>query len=284
MERLKNFILTSVCALFVVFGLFVSSALAASEKRVYGTATTITFELWKTDGTELKTDATSASGDVKIMKDEGAYANISADAFVNEGNGSYSIALTGTEMTAARITVLVVDQSTKTWLDKPIKIETYGHASSQHPAPKVDVDKWNGTAVATPATAGYPVVTIKDGTGTGEIDTNAGAVVSVTTATTCTTASTCSALGATAKSEVNAEVVDVINVDTWSELAACPTATASLRTMISYNYQFFRNKMTTDSSVDPEVQTLYKDNGTTPLCVNTVSDASDVFTRGEFVP
>lgn len=42
---------------------------------------------------------------------------------------------------------------------------------------------WNGAAVATPHTAGYPVVTIKDGTGTGEIDTSGGAIVTVTNLT-----------------------------------------------------------------------------------------------------
>lgn len=37
-----------------------------------------------------------------------------------------------------------------------------------------DVTKWNGTAVATPATAGYPAVTHKVGTGTGEINLASG--------------------------------------------------------------------------------------------------------------
>lgn len=39
-----------------------------------------------------------------------------------------------------------------------------------------DVTKWNGTAVATPDTAGYPVVTIKDGTGQGELNITSGVV------------------------------------------------------------------------------------------------------------
>lgn len=43
--------------------------------------------------------------------------------------------------------------------------------------PKVDVTKWNGTAVATPDTAGYPKVTIKSGTGTGEISLSSGGVL-----------------------------------------------------------------------------------------------------------
>lgn len=45
---------------------------------------------------------------------------------------------------------------------------------------------WNGTAVATPDTAGYPVVTIKDGTGQGEIALTSGAIDNVTLAATTT--------------------------------------------------------------------------------------------------
>lgn len=50
--------------------------------------------------------------------------------------------------------------------------------------PTVDVTKWNGTAVATPDTAGHPKVTVKSGTGTGEVNLSggnlAGSVASVT--------------------------------------------------------------------------------------------------------
>lgn len=38
----------------------------------------------------------------------------------------------------------------------------------------VNVEEWNATSVPSEHTAGYPIVTIKDGTGTGEIDTNGG--------------------------------------------------------------------------------------------------------------
>lgn len=50
-----------------------------------------------------------------------------------------------------------------------------------------NVTQWLSTAVATPDTVGYPKVTIKDGTGTGEIDTTAGAVAHVVLADTTTT-------------------------------------------------------------------------------------------------
>jgi len=42
----------------------------------------------------------------------------------------------------------------------------------------VDVRAWNGTAIPAVYTAGYPIATIKDGTGTGELDTASGVVQS----------------------------------------------------------------------------------------------------------
>lgn len=99
--------------------------------RKYGQATTINFDLYEVDGIDLRVDAVHASGDTTIMKDEGAEAN-TASGFVDEGNG-YSLALSATEMEAARVVIYVIDQTgTKVWLDKTIIIETYGHASAQH--------------------------------------------------------------------------------------------------------------------------------------------------------
>lgn len=66
------------------------------------------------------------------MKDEGNEGT-PASGFVDEGHG-YSLALSATEMQAARIMIFVVDQtSPQAWLDKTLIIETYGHASAQHP-------------------------------------------------------------------------------------------------------------------------------------------------------
>jgi len=99
--------------------------------RKYGVETTIDFQLYETDGIDLKTDAVHASGDTKVMKDEGAEANTS-NGFTDEGQG-YSIVLTATEMQAARVVVYVVDQtSPKVWLDTVIVVETYGNASAMH--------------------------------------------------------------------------------------------------------------------------------------------------------
>jgi len=132
--------------------------------RKYGEATTITFSLWEVDGVDLRVDASFATGDMKIMKDEGAEANM-ASAFVDEGQG-YSIACTATEMTAARCVIYAVDSATKVWLDETIHIETYGHASAQH---AFDLD----TAVQS--------VTVSDKTGFSLVVTGLDAIVSTGT-------------------------------------------------------------------------------------------------------
>jgi len=103
--------------------------------RKYGVETKFNFTLFGITGVDFKSDAAHAAGDTVIMKDEGAEAS-TTNAFVDEGIG-YSITLTATEMTAARIVVYIVDQGTKVWLDTSFIVETYGHASAQH---AVDLD------------------------------------------------------------------------------------------------------------------------------------------------
>lgn len=132
--------------------------------RKYGEAFTIPFDLFETDGINYKVDAVYVSGDVKIMKDEGAEANITS-GFTDEGQG-YSIPVSATEAQAARIELKIVDQGTKVWLDTGVSIETYGHASAQHAfdldtaIPGVDVVQISGDA-----TAADNVELMYDGTG-----------------------------------------------------------------------------------------------------------------------
>lgn len=102
-----------------------------AELRKYGVSTTLNFPLFAAGTNDFKTDAAHASGDTIISKDEGAEAN-TTNGFVDEGR-SYSLALTATEMEAARIVITLIDQGTKAYDDQCIIIETYGHASAQHP-------------------------------------------------------------------------------------------------------------------------------------------------------
>jgi hypothetical protein len=67
----------------------------------------------------------------------------------------------------------------------------------------VNVEQWNATSVPAEHTAGYPIVTIKDGTGTGEIDTNAGKVSIAT--------------GGITSSSLATSAIDVIVDGVWDE-------------------------------------------------------------------
>lgn len=99
--------------------------------RKYNEATTIDFVLFEPDGVDIEDAASFASGDLKIMKDEAAEANTS-NLPTDEGQG-YSLALTATEMQAARIVIYIVDQTaSKVWLDEYLIIETYGDTGAQH--------------------------------------------------------------------------------------------------------------------------------------------------------
>lgn len=100
--------------------------------RKYNTAATIVFPLVDAGAQDFEsTPVTFAAGDTKIIKDEGAAANTTNNPS-HEGNGIYSLALTATEMQAARIVITVIDSATKAWEDQAIIIATYGNASAQH--------------------------------------------------------------------------------------------------------------------------------------------------------
>ena len=78
--------------------------------------------------------------------------------------------------------------------------------------------------------------------------------------------------------QVNAEVLDVLNIDTFAEPGQeIPGATVSLVKKIGYIYKAFRNKFTQDATTAK----LYADDGTTVDQKATVSDDATTFTRGE---
>lgn len=77
--------------------------------------------------------------------------------------------------------------------------------------------------------------------------------------------------------DVNAQVLDVLNVDTFAELSAVPTATPTLRQMIQFAFMWFRNKSTQTSSQ----RRLFADDGSTAVATETVSDDGTTYTKGE---
>lgn len=135
--------------------------------RQYGSAATIVFPLLDAATDDLLSGATLAAGDARIIKDEGASA-ATTNTIADEGDGIYSLALTATEMQAARIEIIIVDQTaTKEWRDQVVIIETYGNASGQH---AFDLDSATVTPAASSITSS---VIAADAIGASQIAANA---------------------------------------------------------------------------------------------------------------
>lgn len=144
----------------------------------YNQAKTINFSLFEIDGVDMRINATFATGDITIMKNEGAPANTS-NLPTDEGTG-YSLVLTATEMSAARIQITMIDQTgTKVWLDNTIEIETFGNSSAEH---EFDLDSTTVDvgAISGDSTAADNLELDYDGTGFSKTNSTVGTVTTVT--------------------------------------------------------------------------------------------------------
>lgn len=140
----------------------------------------VTFPLFDNDG-DLVTGA--AGLDSEVSKDAGSFADCTNEATeIATSSGIYYLDLTATEMNADTVAI-IVKTSTTDAKTTPIILYPQDNGLDRN----VNITHWNGTAVASPDTAGYPVVTIKDGTGQGEIALTSGAIDNVTLVATTTT-------------------------------------------------------------------------------------------------
>ena len=260
---------------------------------------------------DFRVDAVHASGDTKVMKDEGAEAN-TTNSFTDEGQG-YSLVLTATEMQAARVVVYVVDQTaTKVWLDKSLVIETYGNAGAQHAVDLDDSVRAGLTSLPNAAADAAGGLPISDAGGL-DLDTKLANTNEVTVArmgaltdwinggrldlllddvlaripAALVSGRMDSDLGAKTgnvalstqeKTDVNAEVVDVLETDTHVESASVPAATSSLKDAIVWLKTLARNKITQTSTT----QSLRNDVDSADIATSTVSDDGTTATRGEW--
>lgn len=85
-------------------------------------------------------------------------------------------------------------------------------------------------------------------------------------------------LNTAAKGHVNAEVLDVLNVDTFAEPGQeAPGATVSLAKKIGYLYKFLRNKKTQTATT----LSIFNDDAATVDHKSTVSDDGTTYTQSE---
>lgn len=169
-------------ALALCLTLFVAAPCRAVLLLKQSTAATVKLGPFvdDTDGKTAETALTISQADIRLTKNGGdiAQTNNAAGATHDE-LGYYDVPLDTTDTnTLGRLRVLVSESGAlPVWQDfMVLPANTYDSLVAGSDALNADVDEWNGTAVASPATAGYPAVTIKDGTGTGEIDTASGLV------------------------------------------------------------------------------------------------------------
>lgn len=145
----------------------------------------------ETDGKTAETALTITQPDIRLKKNGGAWAQkAAAQTLTHEENGWYEVTLDATDTDTIGILLVAVHESgaLPVWMEFHVLAANvydslFGAATDKL---DVNVEEWNTTAVPAEHTAGYPIVTIKDGTGTGEINTNAGAVALVDTVTTLT--------------------------------------------------------------------------------------------------
>jgi hypothetical protein len=182
--------------------------------------------------TNVATIAAASGSAVSGTADSGTTTTM-VDAARTEADVDYwkdaEIEFTSGTIAGQRRLITAFDPATDTITFAPATTQAVGTNTYKiTPAARKDVHSWAGTPVATPATAGYPAVTVKVGTGTGEIDTTGGEVKA--------------RLTTQGKADVNAEVLDVLNVDTYAEPGqAAPPATASIFVKINYLYKNWRN-------------------------------------------
>lgn len=198
----------------------------------------ITFPIHDTAGA-LITGATGLDSEVDL--DGAGFADCTNEATEIGASGVYFLDLTAAEINADTSTIVVKTTSVNAII--PV-IVLYPESIGDY---RVNVEQWLGTAAAAPDAAGYPVVTVKDGIGPGEIDTTAGAVTVVSAQLAAAVAAVIAGILTTPGQTIDTTVAGEVTVDP-TQLTALVTsiATALLITPA--------NKLLTDAAGRVELQ------------------------------
>lgn len=133
-----------------------------------------------TDGVTAETALTIANTDIKIFK-AGAttLANKNSGGATHISGGNYYAVLDATDTDTLGSGAIVVQMSGALAVRHDFCVlaaNVYDSLIGSGDVLDVSVTQWTGTNVASPDTAGYPKVTVKSGTGTGEISLSSGRV------------------------------------------------------------------------------------------------------------
>lgn len=196
------------------------------------------------------------------------------------GLGNQTANITGTITTVTNLTNLPATAALEATLTD-MKGATFSGATDSLEALRNRGDAaWTtATGFATPTNITAATgITLAPTTGFGTQTGTLSTVTTTTTATNLTNAPTVGDLTATMKASVNAEMLDVLNTDTFAEPGqGAPAATATLATKINYLYKAWRNRKTQTASQ----YSLFADDATTVDQKATVSDNGTTTEVGE---
>lgn len=251
--------------------------MASTDARpipIKNTAFRAVFPILDADG-DLVTGATGL--DSEVSKDQGTFADCTNEATeIATSSGMYYLDLTSTEMNADCVAVIVKTSSSGA---KTTVLVFYPVEAGDI---DVDVTAWNGTAIPGVDTAGYPKVTIKDGTGTGEIDTTSGGVLVAAIAPNAITATAIASDAITAAKIANGAIdADALAADALTEIFTKVFTTAITEAYAAAGaaptlaqFMMLVQQALTEFAISSTTLTINQLDGTTPAATLTLDDAS----------
>jgi len=130
-----------------------------------------------TDGKTAETALTLSQADCQLMKNGGAAAQKNdATAATHLANGQYKVPLNTTDTNTLGVTRLSIHETgaLPCFLDMMVMPANVWDSLFGADYLQVDAAQWLGQTIAAADTNGYPKVTVKSGTGTGEISLTSG--------------------------------------------------------------------------------------------------------------
>lgn len=119
----------------------------------YGAATDLYISLKAAGANNFQANPTLAAGDVKISIDGGVFANMATlPSVVPAAGKQVKVPLSAAELTGKVMKIHFIDAAGAEWDDFEINIQTYGHASAQHPNIGVTMRGTDSAALASVCT------------------------------------------------------------------------------------------------------------------------------------
>lgn len=250
---------------------------------------------------------TLATGDVKISKDGGVASNVATLPTVVSSTAIVKLELSGSEMNADNVAILFSDTAGGQWCDLLINLQTAAGQFDDLAAIKVKTDNlppdpaddsdidaqlasiasYIDTEIAMIlAAVDTEIAAIKAKTdnlppapaAVGSPMTLAANAVDASALATSAVTKVQAGLSTLTTAEVNAEMVDVLTIDTYAEPSSVPAATSSIVSKLGWLFTMARNKRVTSVTQDR----VRNDADSADVGTAGLSDDGSEFTRGKY--